>query len=397
MKVAVIATYPPKDQKHSKAGGVAAYTKNLTENLSLDETDKLYILCDKRSNHKAIYKEENREIIRCFNKDIRYMYQVVRELIRINPDVIHVQQEIWLFGNILTAYMLQWLVFLFKNKCIITIHGVVDLKKINKNFVKENNSSLPVWLIKLALSVLFRPLAKWAKLVIVHESYFKDMLINQYNVPAHKIYVIPIGIETLQRIPKMRARKLLGFQNNIHIILFMGYVAGYKNVDLLIEGSAEYMKKDKNAYLIIGAGKHPKLATNSYYVENIYKRLQQKAEFMLPRTRYQWIGFIGENEIPLYLSAADVMVYPYSMAMSASGPMALSIAYSVPILVSDAFKYLLDDDSRIFQMNVKDLGKCLSLFFESPKSIRKIKQLKRERSWQIVGKNTLSLYKETIL
>lgn len=393
MKIAYVSLFPEKDKLHQYAGGVASYTKNLVNSLPLNKEDKLFIICNKIDKKRNVYFENNAKVLRCFDKDSRYFLQVLKEIKKINPDVIHFQQELGLFGGPFSAYLLQWLLFLLrKYKTVITLHGVVSLRGINKDFVGENNSSLPVILVKAAIFAIYKPLCVWSKKIIVHEQYFKNVLVKEYGVRADKISVIPHGIENLKPTNKVKAREMLNIKNDQHVVLFMGYLTGYKGIDLLIDGFAEYAKKDKKALLLIGAGEHPKFQRNKKYI-SMYEEYKQKAAKKINADQYRWVGFVPENKLPDYFGASDVTILPYIVCMASSGPMSISIAFEKPFLVSDVFKKVFNNEMVIFKRTPLALCDSISSYYKNISVYSKfVKDLKRQRDWRLVGKAVYKSY-----
>lgn len=392
MNLVHVTLYPPKGEKHISGSGVASYSKNLVTHLDRTHIDQT-VICDKIAD-KETYDEDGVTVRRAFDRRPRFVLDIHRELKKAAPDVVHIQQELALFGNVITAYLLQWLVFFWRKKTVITLHGVVDPATIDKAFVAENNSRLPVWLIKFAFRVLYTPLMKWPRKVIVHEQYFKDIAVRSYGINPDKIAVIPHGVEALQTLDQTDARAVLGIPKDAEVILFMGYATGYKGIDLLIDGFSQYAKSHPKAYLIIGAGKHPKLHGNEKYIAE-YARLQAKAA-SIPAGQYTWEGFISEADITAYYSASDLSVYPYTTAMSSSGPMSFAIGYEKPFLVSTAFKAIFRQYPQlIFNHTADDLAKKLAYFFSHRDEFDAISsELKRKRNWATVSDQTLQAYSD---
>jgi glycosyltransferase involved in cell wall biosynthesis len=392
MRVAHVTLYPPKGGKHVSISGVASYSKNLITNLA-EDGDQQIVICNVLKNPEQ-YREDGIEVHRVFERTPGFIAKIHSDLKRTDPEVIHVQQELALFGGIFTAYLLQWLVFLWRDRVIITLHGVVDPVKIDAAFVRENNSKLPVWLVRLAFKIIYLPLMKWSAGVIVHEDYFKEIMVKSYGIRPDKITVIPHGVEPLQTTDQSTAKDQLGLPKNSDVALFMGYATGYKGLDLLIEGFSEYAKHNKNAYLLIGAGKHPKLQDDPSYLKE-YARLQTKAAKLLPKKQYTWQGFIDEKDIVAYYSASDVSLYPYTTAMSSSGPMSFAIGYEKPFLVSSAFdaifkKYPL----LLFERTPESLADKLDYFFTHKEEYDDFSRtLKKERSWSQVANRTQQAYR----
>lgn len=394
MKIAHVTLYPPKNAKHTSGSGVASYSKNLITNIQTSSYAQS-VVCHVIENPEK-YKEDSIDVHRAFVRKPSFIVAVHKELKKLNADVIHIQQELALYGGIVTAFLLQWLVFLWRKKVVITLHGVVDPSKIDVKFVQENNSHLPVWIVKLAFKIIYTPLVKWSQKVIVHEQYFKSILIKSYGAEAKKVVVVPHGVESLVALEKQDARKKLGLPQKADVALFMGYATGYKGIDLLIEGFGEYAKKNPNAVLVIGAGKHPKLHQNETYLKE-YQRLQDKAANTIPKSQYRWEGFIDEAEIGLYYSASDVSLYPYTTAISSSGPMSFAIGYEKPFLVSAAFGDIFASYPHLlFERTSHAMASRLDYFFTHRHEYEETSlTMKRERTWPNVGQRTVRVY-ETV-
>jgi glycosyltransferase involved in cell wall biosynthesis len=390
VKVAHITLYPPKKSKHVSGSGVASYSKNLVTHLGVDDQ---VVICNVTSEKNELYDEDDVFVHRVFERTPRYIFEVHKELKRINPDVIHIQQELALFGGIFTAYLLQWLVFLWRKKTVVTLHGVVDPKKINQRFVKENNSNLPAWIVRIAFYIIYKPLMLWAKKIIVHEQYFKDIVVYSYGINGRKVAVIPHGIEMLEVEDKNTARGKLHISQDANVALYMGYATGYKGIDLLIEGFSKYADLNPKAYLIIGAGKHPKLLNDASYLAE-YKRLEDKAKDMIPKNQYTWEGFIAEKDITMYYSASDVSLFPYTTAIASSGPMSFAIGYEKPFLVSSAFSHIFSQfPELLFDKNSEALAEKLDYFFSYEDVYASVShKLKKERSWSRVAEQTALVY-----
>lgn len=393
MKIAHVTLYPPKGEKHIKGSGVASYSKNLFTHIAASDIDQT-VVCDITPASRREYVDDNIAVRRAFKRTPSFIFSVHQELKKIDADVVHIQQELALYGGILTAYLLQWLVFLWRKRVVITLHGVVDPNAITPRFVHENNSQLPVPVVKLAFRIIYTPLMKWANRIIVHEQYFKDILVRSYGIDPGKIDVVPHGVEELDTQEMTHARETLDIAQSANVALFMGYATGYKGMDLLIEGFSEYAKRNPNAYLIIGAGKHPKLQTDEAYLAE-YGRLQEKASKLIPAKQYRWDGFIPESAIATYYSASDVSIYPYTTALSSSGPMSFAIGFEKPFLVSSAFADIFSQYPHLlFDQYAKDLALLLDYFFTHRNEYQQTSRLmKQERNWPKVGAKTREVYR----
>lgn len=394
MKIAVVSTYAPKGMRHSNAGGVASYTKNLVSNFQKNADDQFFVFCDRIDHKSDRYEEDGLTVLRCFDKNLKCFFQLFKEIKVVKPDVVHIHQELALFGGIVNAYLLQWFIFFLRARpVVITLHGVVSLQKIDKDFIRGNNSNLPVWLTKFAFYVIYKPLCIWSSKVIVHEECFRQILIKEYGVSGQKIVVIPHGVERLDRIDRAVARERLRISESKHVVLFVGYLTGYKGIDLLIEGFADYAKKDPDAFLVIGAGEHPKLKNDLKYKEE-YQRLMEKARSMISKDQYQWFGFIEEKDIQTQYSACDVSIFPYLIHLSSSGPMAISIGYGVPFLASDVFSEFVHDESLCFERTSASMSDRLDDFFHRGLAERvNFKEMRERLLWDAIAQKHIDVFR----
>lgn len=395
MRIAHITTYPSQGARHIYAGGVASYAKNLISLMSISQNHDIYVLCNRLNGLDEEYSEDGIKVVRCFDRNLRYIKQLYGKIKQIKPEMVHIQQELNLFGSVFTAYMLQWFVAWIKKekiRVIVTVHGVVPLEKVDKNFVYANNSSLPACLVRIALKVIYKPLCVKADKIIVHEEFFKNILIVQYGISAGKISVIPHGIEEFKILTKPEACERLSLDAKRNICLFLGYATGYKGLELLIDGFSEYAKEDPQALLLIAAGKHPKLINNKKYLKS-YEKWQQRAEEKISAEQYSWVGFVQEDQLVSYYSACDVVLFPYTFNISSSGPMAMALGCEKPFLLSDVFENVISDKSIIFSKNADSLKERLKDFFMKKISVDPYyKNFKIMNNWRSISEKHKIIY-----
>ena len=154
------------------------------------------------------------------------------------------------------------------------------IRLANKEFMKENFSVLPIFMVKFAFRFIFNPLIKYSDEIIVHEKLFKKRILEQYyRKSADNIHVVHHGIEDFskQKLTKQKARKEVSIWVKEKVILFMWYITGYKGIDLLVEWMSEYKKNfwDDFKLVVLGAH-HPKLKDDQWY-KTEYNRLKNKA------------------------------------------------------------------------------------------------------------------------
>lgn len=400
MKIVHVSLYPPKWELHCDKSGVAPYAKNLATNIPYSEKDRVFIVWDIDEN-KEIYQEENIEVRKVFSKWVFFYKDILKEIDTIQPDVVHVQQELALYWNILSAISLRFLLKALQKrniKTVITFHGIVDVISIDKEFMKENFSALPIFAVKSAFKFIFNPLIKYCDEIIVHEELFKTRILEQYHKKSpENIHVVHHGIEDFSqsKLTKIQAREKLNIQKNRKVLLFMWFITGYKWIDLLIEWVDTYKKKfwEDFTLFILGAH-HPKLKDDETYKAE-YKRLKDKAESTLWENVDWQEWFVDGEKMALYYPTTDVVLFPYTRSISSSWPMALSVWYEVPFLASDVFAESIDNELLLFEKSPNWLAEKLDFFFHNTDKYSDIiSQMRIERLWSEVGKETYTIYQK---
>ena len=392
MKVGMVSIYPPPGSKHAKLGGVASYTKNLV--VSLLNDCQVVVFADRMLHTDSEHYHEGAMVHRCWNRGVMYPFQVFKRLLGNKIDIVHVQHEIYLYGGLgstIVFPLLLCFIRLLRKPVIVTLHGVIPLSNIDGRFLRENWIRGNPFVMRIGFILLVRMIMSLSTSIIVHEEEFKEVLRAQYNCPAHKVYVIHHGIEERNDLlEKDQAKQILGLSGK-NVTFFFGYITGYKNIELLIE-SAEFLKTP-DWVIVIAGGSHPRLSADPDYRRYLLD-LHEKA-LATSKDGILFRGFISEDEIPLYFSAADLVVFPYEICMHASGPLSLAISYGKPFLISDSFKEMFVLEDAIFRGDPRELASKIDQFFGNAnfrlRNLAYVKKLKKERLWSKVAEDMKEL------
>jgi glycosyltransferase involved in cell wall biosynthesis len=392
----MISTHPTSE------GGVASYTRNLVQALR-EHGVNVVIFSNKPRNENV--KQSYEGVYSVWNKGILYPFQIFKALVtNSNVDIIHIQHEFFLYGDMFSALLFPVLLILVRllgKPVVVTMHGVIPLSELNKRFKRENELNGPLFLLKFALIFITKVIVFLSDAVIVHGKFFAKVMYNDYKCPKQKIHIIPLGIEEAKIIiPQNEAKRRLGLENKV-VILFFGYIARYKGVEMLIDAFGRLARKYQEWVLIIGGGHHPRLRLNPKYKEYITK-LQQMAHQLAPE-KVLFTGFIPDEELPLYLSAADIIVFPYTTAMSSSAALTSSMSYEKPIIASNIppMKELIPFEEALFERgSPEDLAKKLESVLNNSNLRHKIsihfKKVCEKNSWSNVGLQTYILYQSKV-
>lgn len=131
----------------------------------------------------------------------------------------------------------------------------------------------------------------------------KDLLMRYYNVPGEKIGMVPCGVnlERFQPVAKELARRELGLQDSKFVVLCVGRFAPVKGLDRLMAAAAHLRHHQGLKFVIIGGDDRQTHALTEL------RRLARKAS-VDGIVRFQ--GRVEHDLLPLYYSAADVLVVP---------------------------------------------------------------------------------------
>lgn len=395
MRLGIISTYPKKGAKHANAGGVASYTKNLVESLS-SQGLKVDVFAN-AIKEKESYTENNVKVFRCWKRGTFFFLNVFNCIFRERKrlDLLHLQHEFFLYGSVFSAAMFPFLLFLLKilrKPCVVTIHGVVPLSSLNSEFIKANGLKGNPLALRIGFRIIIGFIGIFSKKIIVHEDYLKKVLIEEYGLSKHKVVIIHHGVEDLKsKISQDEAKGLLNFKNK-KIILFFGYLSGYKGLDIFVK-SFEYLKNKEDYVLIVAGGNHPRLKTDKKYLNEI-RSLKELASKNSKNIKFT--GFVPEEEIQTYFVAADLIVFPYKYLMAASGPMSFAIAYSKPFIIPKEFESLIKNDKQLFNLSPQGLASKIDSLFKNEQELNSIKQkvnqLKIQRLWGIISNQHKEVY-----
>lgn len=236
--------------------------------------------------------------------------------------------------------------------------------------------------------------------IFVHTQQMKSELVEVFGVRPALVSVIRYGINNAvpsTALTGEAARQRLGLGKDEKTILFLGNIAAYKGLEYLI-AAFERMVADGGDYRLIVAGRAK--AVSDPYVADIRERLDRK--IVSERTVLR-MEFIPDEEVELYLKAADVTVLPYTSIFQ-SGVLFLAYSFGLPVIVSDVGSLREDvvEGKTGFICKPKDsvdLAKTIERYFASDlyrdldDNRERIRAYIQERhSWDAVGETTRSVY-----
>jgi glycosyltransferase involved in cell wall biosynthesis len=303
-----------------------------------------------------------------------------------------------------------WLTGLEKNvknyqPDIIIAHGLINLTSIRIAFLKSSlpktkfifddhmtyNATRGGWtnLMYLFFKLIFSPFfKKSANAFVAVTLETKKFMQAFYGIPAEKITVIPLGIDTenffFDKNARASNRKKLGINEDDIVFVYAGKIIPEKGVHLFVEAALQICKQNTHTkFLIVGGSDKDYLAI-----------LQRKINDANLRDRFFVEPAVPNRVLHEYYSAADVGVWPLQCSMT----MLEATACGLPIIISNksGANERIDFGNGLLyeESNVNDLiKKCIMLLDPQLRTVmsRKGREYAMTISWNTIAQKFLDL------
>lgn len=401
-KIAFITTLQPATHYSRYLVGALQKIKGGPARRSLDEGGpEVLIWADNNPKNRTVTLKN---VVPLWDPKGNYLDQILAVARKANPDLVHIQHEINMFGGARRALKFPNLPRALREevfKVVITFHAVVATADINPDFLTA--FSLPkikplVWLIRAGFSRLYRASAQAADQIIVHSPVSKKVLIADYGISSDKITVIPIGIPQKQTGIKPIQPKNLNLPKNARVLLYFGYLIRRKGLEYLIDGFDRAAKKYPNLHLVLAGG-------TLDYQKDYPKELQARIKQLPTADHFHFTGFVSEAELNLLYDRALALILPYTLSISSSLPLTFAFQHGKPVLAS-SIGTLRDEirpgqDGLLFTpRSARAIAHSIGQILADPDLYQKLSTGARSnlttRSWDKIADKTLALYKKTL-
>lgn len=390
--VALVSTLQPETH----------YTRYLARALQKDHKDLKLILYTDVDPSNTNRKLQLQNVKQVWRKGPNYIFQIIKQVRKDNPDIVHLQQEMNMYGRPLTAVLFPVLIFILKclrKKIVITFHAAPSPDEIDFDFLRtfsypENNLTLHA--ARFAFRYLYWTSQLFCDHIIVHSNYIKNILVTKYGVTQSKITPIHIGANNL-KIKKQTSHlgeDIEALIKGKKIILFFGFILKRKGLEYLIDAFSKLHKQFPD-YVVIFAG--GTLNYQNFYMLDLQKRIRN-----LELThRILFTGFLNELQIQRLYRDCRFLVLPYTYSISSSLPLTFAIQYHKPVIATNigSLKEEIQDgkDGLLCRpRDVTSLSKCMKKVMEDSNLYRKLvsgmRHTHRERTWSATANNTYLLY-----
>ena len=250
---------------------------------------------------------------------VRYYARLIRYAATAKPKIFHI---LWhhKFERFEHSLLLLYYKALGK-KLAFTAHNVNRARRDSKDSR----------LNRLALKIQYRLIDH----IFVHTQKMKAELIDEFGVREQAVTVIRYPIDNAfpdTDITPAEAKRRLGLKEDERAILFFGKIRPYKGIEQLLAAFRQLVARQATYRLIIAGEPIEDYLT---HLGHAVKRDFSPGQ-IIPRMQ-----FIPDEDVELYLKAADVLVLPYREIFQ-SGILVLAYRYGLPVVATDVGSFRED-------------------------------------------------------
>lgn len=300
------------------------YSQILTEKLSKQREIELIIYTDQ--NQENLKLKNYGTIKPVWSKSLKFGWEILRELKKDKPDIVHLQHEINMYGSPLTAVLFPFLILILRilgYHTVVTIHSVVPQKEVDKDFIPLfNMESVLVrpFTLKLFFKFIYIIMARFANAIVVHTQIMKDALKDDYKTNPKKVFVIPPAVPEIKKIKKTR-------QN---YFFYFGYMVRRKGLGFVLDGFKKYLTKNPNSkfkFILAGGVIKGQEKSRDEIAQDV-KNKQLTGRVIMK-------GFIEDREQNQLYANAYAIIMPAKISIAASGPLYHAYSHEKCPIASD--------------------------------------------------------------
>lgn len=318
-----------------------------------------------------------------FSKNPLKIISLLIDIIKFRPNIIHFNDGV---DNVSILFLL---IFFFSRKIFTTFHDVI---------IHPGDENLKKKVIRFLLRLKSRK-------IFVNGEILKEEFIKKYKVKPEKVVPITMGNHNSELFEYYSKNKpeIPKSPNTLHI-LFFGWIAPRKGVDILLETLYELSKENiKNIKAIIagklGSGKGCKELYDRIIDLSRKEELQEMVELRIKRIPWDEGG-------QLY-KWADIVILPY-LEISQSGVVGVAYHFSKPVISTNAgalpeivkhnFSGLVINSTEPIKIKEK-LKEYIKFFLNNPDKITEFgknakKFVDTEMNWNKIVEKIIEEYKK---
>ncbi|HEY8686232.1 MAG TPA: glycosyltransferase family 4 protein [Chloroflexota bacterium] len=379
-RVAFVGSYPPREC------GIGTFTYDVVSSYDSIDPSRMSTVVAMNDEGQMydydLHDYQGRVGYQIDAEDLDSYLQVADELNRSRIQVVNIQHEYGLFGGEDGEYIVEFMRRLRK-PIVLTMHTVLPEPTGHFKEVTQEMLDICAAVIVLARSAL-------------------PLILDNFDLPAERVHVIPHGIPVFTRKEAIRRRtkKLLGLGERPLLSTF-GLIGPSKAIEYVIQALPAIVEKSPNVqYLVIGET-HPNIrrSEGEAYRNSL---VQLSKELGVQRHVRFNNRFLSNSELIRYLAATDVYIMAYlNKDQIVSGTLAYAVGCGKAV-VATPFTYAQEmlADGRGIIVPFKDsaaIGTAVNSLLTDRKKLLQMEdrayKFSRPMTWPNVARAYLELFR----
>lgn len=353
MKIAYIATYPPREC------GIGTFTNNLLKSMlphrdQKEDQDEGFVVALNDNDLTYKYPKEVKLSIR---QDHQEDYLKAVKYINLSgADICVLEHEFGIFGGHSGVYILP-LLHRLEMPFIVTLHTILKTPSYNER-------------------AILKEICKMATKIVVMSHKAVEFLTTIYNAPEEKIALIEHGVPDIH-FDAEKSKKEFKLESK-KVILTFGFIGRSKGIETVINALPQVIEKHPNIIYIVLGKTHPNVLRHSgeeyrIFLMRLVKNLQLEKHVVFLNE------FVDEQDLFKYLYACDIYITPYlNEAQITSGTLSYAVGVGAAVLSTPywhAAELLSEGRGRLFNFNDPgSLATTLNDLLDHPKELNEMKR-----------------------
>ncbi|MHA2078570.1 MAG: glycosyltransferase [Candidatus Thorarchaeota archaeon] len=400
-KVVMISPLPPESP------GESTYTAALINKLAINENVRIIAITGPDANELPDMSGRVTTMKIWRGRDVLYPFTLLKAIAKIRPHIVHVQfgPHGAVYGGFFGEPMIVLLILLriIGIDTTITLHSTWMTDQVENRISSYHKigrlSILAKPIFRLFMKFLGFGTTKIQLSTTKMDSLLRRKFIHEFHLSERNVDEIPHPCATVKsHLDSTEAHHELGLQGR-SVILVFGYIRRGKGIEVALK-AVNIVKKEISNVLLLIAGKVQDHDSRAYLnqLKKLIKELDLQ-EFVRFDSYY-----IPEDKLPMYFSAARIILVPYTESVGASGPIHNYAGYGTPLIAADVgyhMKEALGGTLTLFKnRNPEDLAdKVITLLNDNQRRKElgdiQIKYAANE-SWKVAAKRTMKNYERII-
>jgi len=303
-RIAFIGNYLP-----AKCG-IATFTTDLTEALASKYTDTTFIAIP--SNDGTVEEDYPQRVRFVLEKEDIESYKQAAYFLNMNSvELVCLQHEFGIYGGDSGHHILTLLNQL-NIPVVTTFHTVLKNPKKNQ-------------------AAIFKEIANLSDRLVIMTRRAREFLEEIYDIPRHKIDLIPHGIPNLPFTDPNFYKDQFGVEGRTMLLTF-GLISRNKGLEYVIEALPAIVEQYPNVVYVILGTTHPAVLRHEgeSYREHLLDLVKEKGveDHVIFQNR-----FVSLTTLLEYIGAADIYVTPYlNEEQIVSGTLAYAVGAGKPVV-----------------------------------------------------------------